>query len=290
MRKSKIIMLIIGIVLLLAAAAIIVNHILMKVSDKEVPSFKVELVVDTEGAYKVFYSGYINGVRSCSGAQADLDGNELEPGRVLEYELTSYLFDEDADLSKFSIDFSPFDNESQYELGRTNEVAFPAEYGQTYRIHLTQDENGYQAIPEWEDVEEEAREKFTVEIGGDVIPDDVDWSYIQADYFLGGEQYGYMYSCVDEGNDAIRLDFFKDDLEGFSDSPGFTPNLTDFRIDLYLSYSDYKGDEAVLQAMYGNTGKNVFLTSVNLSAEYGKTYEYRLAGDRESGYVLETVN
>ena len=80
MKKSKKIMLIIGIVLLLGAAAILANHILMKVSDKEVPSFKVELVVDTRDTYKVFYSGYINGVRSCSGAQADLDGNELEPG------------------------------------------------------------------------------------------------------------------------------------------------------------------------------------------------------------------
>ena len=153
MKKSKKIMLIIGIVLLLGAAAILANHILMKVSDKEVPSFKVELVVDTKGTYKVFYSGYINGVRSCSGAQADLDGNELEPGRVLQFELTSYLFDADADLSKFSIDFSPFDNESQYELGRTNEVAFPVEYGQTYRIHLVQDETGYHAIPEWTDAE-----------------------------------------------------------------------------------------------------------------------------------------
>ena len=153
MKKSKKIMLIICIVLLLGAAAILANHILMKVSDKEVPSFKVELVVDTKGTYKVFYSGYINGVRSCSGAQADLDGNELEPGRVLEFELTSYLFDADADLSKFSIDFSPFDNESQYELGRTNEVAFPVEYGQTYRIHLVQDETGYHAIPEWMDAE-----------------------------------------------------------------------------------------------------------------------------------------
>ena len=194
MKKSKKIILITGIVLLLAVIAVIANHILMKVSEKEVPSFKVELVIDTEGVYKVFYSGYIDGVRSCSGAQADLDGNELEPGRVMEYELTSYLFDEDADLSKFSIDFSPFDNESQYELGRTNEVTFPAEYGQTYRIHLTQDDNGYHAIPEWDD--EEVREKFTVEISGDVMPDDIDWSYIQADYFLGGEQYGYMYSCV----------------------------------------------------------------------------------------------
>ncbi len=57
------------------------------------------------------------------------------------------------DKIEFSIDFSPFDNESQYELGRTNEVAFPVEYGQTYRIHLVQDETGYHAIPEWMDAE-----------------------------------------------------------------------------------------------------------------------------------------
>ena len=288
MKKSKKIILITGIVLLLAVIAVIANHILMKISEKEVPSFKVELVIDTEGVYKVFYSGYIDGVRSCSGAQADLDGKELELGRVLDYELTSYLFDEDADLSKFSIDFSPFDNEGQYELGRTNEVTFPAEYGQTYRIHLTHDDNGYHAIPEWED--EEAREKFTVEIGGDVLPDNVDWSYIQADYFLGGEQYGYMYSCVNEGNDAILLDFFKEDLERYSDEPGFTPDLSDVRIELYLSYSDYKGDEAVEQAMHGNTGENEYLTSVSFSAEYGQTYQYRLTRDRDSGYKLKTVS
>ena len=150
------------------------------------------------------------------------------------------------------------------------------------------DENGYHAISEWDD--EETREKFTVEISGDVMPDDIDWSYIQSDYFFGGEQYGYMYSCVDEGNDAILLDFFKDDLEGFSDSPDFAPDLTECRIDLYLSFSDYKGDEAVEQAMHGNTGENVYLTSISFSAEYGQTYQYRLTGDHGSGYKLEIID
>lgn len=129
-------------------------------------------------------------------------------------------------------------------------------------------------------------EKFTIEIGGDVMPDEVDYSYLQANYFLGDEQCGYMYSCVDEGEDAIRLEFPRDAFELFPDST----DLDNFRVDLYLSYSDYKGDEAVLQAMYGNTGENVFLTSITLSAEFGKTYKYRLTGNRESGHTLEAVN
>ena len=289
MKTAKKVLLIIGAIILVAVIATTIIVVLgMRGADKEASSFKVELVVDTEDVYSVYYTGYIDGARSCSGANADLDGNELELGRVLEYEFTSALFDLGADLSKFSIDFSPFDNEGQYELGRTNEVTFPAEYGQTYRIHLTHDDNAYHAIPEWDD--EEVREKFTVEISGDVMPDDIDWSYIQADYFLGGEQYGYMYSCVNEGNDAILLDFFKDDLESFSDSPDFAPDLTECRIDLYLSYSDYKGDEAVYQAMHGNTGENVYLTSISFSAEYGQTYQYRLTGDHDSGYKLEIID
>lgn len=111
-------------------------------------SFTVELVVDITGAYSVYYTSYIDGVLANSGANADLDNNELEEGRVLEYTFVPALFDEGADLSKFSIDFSPFDNESQYELGRTNAVEFSAEYGKTYRIHLKQDENGYYAVPD----------------------------------------------------------------------------------------------------------------------------------------------
>ena len=250
------------------------------------PSFKVELVVDITGAYSVYYTSYIDGVRTGSGAGADYDNNELEPGRVLEYEFTPALFDEGADLSKFAIDFSPFDNEGEYEMGRTNIVEFPVEYGQTYRIHLVQDETGYYAVPEWEEEEEgNTGEKFSLEIGGEVMPDQVDFSYLQADYFLGDEQCGYLYSCVDEGEDVIRLNFTPDDFAGMTDSA----NLSDFRVDLYLCYSDFKGDDAVLQAMYGNTGENEFLTSLTIPAEYGQTYTYRLTGNRQDGYTLEEV-
>ena len=252
----------------------------------ETPSFKVELVVDITGAYSVYYTSYIDGVRTGSGAGADYDNNELEPGRVLEYEFTPALFDEGADLSKFAIDFSPFDNEGEYEMGRTNIVEFPVEYGQTYRIHLVQDETGYYAVPEWEEEEEgNTGEKFSLEIGGEVMPDQVDFSYLQADYFLGDEQCGYLYSCVDEGEDVIRLNFTPDDFAGMTDSA----NLSDFRVDLYLCYSDFKGDDAVLQAMYGNTGENEFLTSLTIPAEYGQTYTYRLTGNRQDGYTLEEV-
>ncbi len=252
----------------------------------ETPSFKVELVVDITGAYSVYYTSYIDGVRTGSGAGADYDNNELEPGRVLEYEFTPALFDEGADLSKFAIDFSPFDNEGEYEMGRTNIVEFPVEYGQTYRIHLVQDETGYYAVPEWEEEEEgNTGEKFSLEIGGEVMPDQVDFSYLQADYFLGDEQCGYLYSCVDEGEDVIRLNFTPDDFAGMTDSA----NLSDFRVDLYLCYSDFKGDDAVLQAMYGNTGENEFLTSLTIPAEYGQTYTYQLAGNRQDGYTLEEV-
>ena len=107
----------------------------------------------------------------------------------------------------------------------------------------------------------------------------------QADYFLGDEQCGYLYSCVDEGEDVIRLNFTPDDFAGMNDSA----NLSDFRVDLYLCYSDFKGDDAVLQAMYGNTGENEFLTSLTIPAEYGQTYTYRLTGNRQDGYTLEEV-
>ena len=50
----------------------------------------------------------------------------------------------------------------------------------------------------------------------------------QADYFLGDEQCGYLYSCVDEGEDVIRLNFTPDDFAGMNDSA----NLSDFRVDL----------------------------------------------------------
>ena len=125
---------------------------------------------------------------------------------------------------------------------------------------------------------------FCIEIGGDVTVDKADFSYIHADYFANGEQCGFMYSCPDEGSDVARLEFPRENFEGIIGSE----KITEFKLDIYLSYSDYKGDEAVEQAMMGNAGRDEYLDSITIqNPEAGKTYSYRIIGNQDSGYKLE---
>ena len=125
---------------------------------------------------------------------------------------------------------------------------------------------------------------FCIEIGGDATVDKADFSYVHIDYFANGEQCGFKYTCPDAGSDVISLPFPHEDFDGVIGSDA----VSEFRLDIYLSYSDYQGDEAVEQAMMGNAGKDEYLDSITIqNPEAGKTYSYRIVGNQDSGYKLE---
>ena len=67
------------------------------------------------------------------GGMADLEGKALTNETDLTLTFTeSYL--ESADISQFSMDFSPYGKDDISEIGTTNRVYIPAEYGAAYTI------------------------------------------------------------------------------------------------------------------------------------------------------------
>lgn len=100
-------------------------------------AFSIDLICRSEGIYQVFYTYYIDGQSCGMGAVADLDGGVLTPESELTLSFPQALFDEGADVSGFSIDFSPYGQGDTSELGTTAQVYIPAEYGGRYAILLT---------------------------------------------------------------------------------------------------------------------------------------------------------
>ncbi len=100
------------------------------------------------------------------------------------------------------------------------------------------------------------------------------------------EQYGYLYTCPNEDTpDVYELTFSPEDF-----NEGANVDLSLFRLELYLSYSEYQGEEAVNQAMMGNTGEETYLGSVSLNAVYGQSYEYEITKLQDGSYVIKDRN
>lgn len=82
---------------------------------------------------QIFYTFYIGDESRGMGGMADLEGKVLTSETDLSLTFTeSYL--ESADISQFSMDFSPYGKDDISEIGTTNRVYIPAEYGATYTI------------------------------------------------------------------------------------------------------------------------------------------------------------
>ena len=78
-------------------------------------------------------SFYIGDESRGMGGMADLEGKALTNETDLTLTFTeSYL--ESADISQFSMDFSPYGKDDISEIGTTNRVYIPAEYGAAYTI------------------------------------------------------------------------------------------------------------------------------------------------------------
>ena len=84
----------------------------------------------------------LDGVSCGIGGVADLDGGELTDKSDLTIAFPEGLFEENGDISKFSIDFSPYGEGDTSELGTTNRLEIAAEYGQTYAVRFSGDAAG----------------------------------------------------------------------------------------------------------------------------------------------------
>ena len=90
----------------------------------------IQLVCQSEDVYQIFYSTYLEGEAYGQGGWADLDGKALTPETSLTASFDKEYF-EGKDISTLSMDFSPYGEGDTVELATTEQVAIPAEYGET---------------------------------------------------------------------------------------------------------------------------------------------------------------
>ena len=105
----------------------------------EEDAFQVQVICESSGIQQIFWSCYLDGVPYGSGGMADLNGEELtSESELIPSFSRTYL--EGADPAGFSIDFSPYGEDSPTPLGTTDQVSIPAQYGERYTVVLSGDE------------------------------------------------------------------------------------------------------------------------------------------------------
>ncbi len=118
---------------MLLALALLLSACEAAPEEAEEPFFTVRVICESEDVYQIFYTFYIGDESRGMGGMADLEGNAITSETDLSLTFTeSYL--ESADISQFSMDFSPYGKDDVSEIGTTNRVYIPAEYGNTYTI------------------------------------------------------------------------------------------------------------------------------------------------------------
>ena len=102
--------------------------------------FTVKVRCESTGIYQIFYTCYIDGESCGMGGMADLNGGEITAETDLTLTFTeSYL--EGKDISRFAIDFSPYGKDDTSEIATTEKVYIDAEYGNTYTVVFSGDED-----------------------------------------------------------------------------------------------------------------------------------------------------
>ena len=102
--------------------------------------FTVKVRCESTGIYQIFYTCYIDGESCGMGGMADLNGGEITAETDLTLTFTeSYL--EGKDISRFAIDFSPYGKDDTSEIATTEKVYIDAEYGNTYTVVISRDED-----------------------------------------------------------------------------------------------------------------------------------------------------
>ena len=114
--------------------------------------------------------------------------------------------------------------------------------------------------------------------------EDPEYSYILCDFYLGDTKFGSSLGCPDAGDTFTHFDYTPDMFEGIEGDF----ELADFRAEISLGYNEYSGEEALMQAMMGNTGQMELLLTLEFAPKYGERYEYKIL-PADDGYVLEEM-
>ena len=101
-------------------------------------------------------------------------------------------------------------------------------------------------------------------------------SYLRADYYVGNEKRGYICSCPDEGEDFYR----------FPLGAGTQEELKDLRVEFSYGVSDLSPEDAILEAMKGNTSEEYPLLTMDFIPEGEKTYWLSLEPSGEDSWKL----
>lgn len=109
-------------------------------------AFTVEVRCESQGVYQLYYTYYLDGESCGMGGMADLDGRELTAETELRLEFSKARLDGREDIRTFAIDFSPYGKDDVREIGTTNRLEIPAEYGKRWVVVFSGDrETGYTA-------------------------------------------------------------------------------------------------------------------------------------------------
>ncbi len=125
-------------------------------------------------------------------------------------------------------------------------------------------------------------EKFSIVVHE---PENGDYSYLRCDVYLGDTLFTTQYGCPDEGDDFTHFDCTPEVFQGIEGDH----SLSEFRAELFVGKNGYSKEEALMQAMMGNVGDSVPLSTLQFTPEFGRQYEYRLVPEGES-YSLEKVD
>lgn len=101
----------------------------------------LRIVCESEGIYQLFYSIYLGDQPMGMGGMADLEHKPLTPETELEVRFSKERLDGAQDLSQLMIELSAYGEHDRHEIGTSNKLRIPAEYGQVYRLIFSGDVN-----------------------------------------------------------------------------------------------------------------------------------------------------
>lgn len=105
-------------------------------SPKPEDSFSIKVICESNDIYQLFYTCYVGGEVRVMGGYADLDGAEITENTNITITFPSSQFNENDDLSDFTIDFSPYGKNSTSEIATTEKILVSAKYGGNYTIYF----------------------------------------------------------------------------------------------------------------------------------------------------------
>lgn len=105
-------------------------------SSKSEDTFSIKVICESKDIYQLFYTCYVGNEVRGMGGYADLDGAEITENTDITITFPASQFNENDNLSDFTIDFSPYGKNDTSEIATTKRILVSAKYGETYTIYF----------------------------------------------------------------------------------------------------------------------------------------------------------